>query len=50
METNMTDTSDEDGPVGYRRPPKSGQFKKGQSGCPSGGHAQRRAKRAQAKK
>jgi hypothetical protein len=23
--------------VGYGKPPKSGQFKKGQSGCPSGG-------------
>jgi hypothetical protein len=43
--------SDDDGEVGYRKPPRSGQFKKGQSGCPSGGHAQRRAnKGARARK
>ncbi len=47
----MSKHSDDDGEVGYRKPPRSGQFKKGQSGCPSGGHAQRRArKEAKARK
>lgn len=31
--------------VGYGKPPKKTQFKKGQSGCPDGGHEQRRAKK-----
>lgn len=31
--------------VGYKRPPKKSQFKKGQSGCPDGGHERRREKR-----
>lgn len=31
--------------VGYKKPPKETQFKKGQSGCPDGGHRQRRASR-----
>lgn len=31
--------------IGYGKPPKKSQFKKGQSGCPDGGHKQRRAKK-----
>ena len=42
----MSRDSDADGEVGYGKPPRSGQFRKGQSGCPSGGHAQRRARKA----
>ena len=32
----MTDHQDEEDTVGYGKPPKSGQFKKGQSGNPKG--------------
>lgn len=32
----MTDHQDREDPVGYGKPPKSGQFKKGQSGNPKG--------------
>lgn len=41
----MTDSNDDDDnePVGFGRPPRKHQFKKGQSGCPDGGHAQRMA-------
>jgi hypothetical protein len=35
--------SDGDDEVGYGKPPKKHQFKKNQSGCPNGGHEQRRA-------
>lgn len=44
------DAGDDDGSVGYGRPPRSGQFKKGKSGCPNGGHEQRRAKRMAAER
>jgi hypothetical protein len=37
----------DDGEVGFGKPPKKHQFKKGQSGCPSGGHARRRANKAE---
>lgn len=40
----MSDEPDDN--VGYGKPPKKSQFKKGVSGCPDGGHAQRRAKKA----
>lgn len=30
--------------IGYGRPPKHRQWKKGQSGCPTGGHEQRKKK------
>lgn len=42
--------NDDDEEVGYGRPPKTSQFKPGQSGCPDGGHAQRRAKKLARKK
>ncbi|MFZ2029686.1 MAG: DUF5681 domain-containing protein [Vitreimonas sp.] len=42
----MSRDSGDDVKVGYGKPPRSGQFKKGQSGCPSGGHEQRRARKA----
>lgn len=32
----MTDFSDDDDSVGYKKPPKKNQFKKGQSGNPKG--------------
>ena len=32
----MSDQEDHEYPVGYGKPPKSGQFKKGQSGNPKG--------------
>lgn len=32
----MTDHQDREDPVGYGKPPKSGQFKKGQTGNPKG--------------
>lgn len=32
--------------VGYKCPPKHTQFKKNQSGCPSGGHEQRKSRKA----
>lgn len=38
----MTGQNDDDGGKGYGKPPKKNQFKKGQSGCPSGGHKKRR--------
>jgi hypothetical protein len=38
-----------DDEVGYGKPPKQHQFKKGQSGCPDGGAAIKRAKKHKAK-
>jgi hypothetical protein len=40
----------EDESIGYGRPPRKHQFKKGQSGCPDGGRKQKQAKKAKAKK
>lgn len=40
--------SKDDDEVGYGKPPKKHQFKKGQSGCPDGGAAIKRAKKAKA--
>jgi hypothetical protein len=46
----VSSASDDDSyRVGRGKPPKEHQFKKGQSGCPGGGHQQRRAKKAKAK-
>lgn len=42
--------NDRDDDVGYGKPPKKSQFKKGQSGCPNGGHEQRRKNKAKLKK
>jgi hypothetical protein len=39
-----------DDAVGYGKPPKKHQFKKGQSGCPDGGREQKKAKKERAKK
>jgi Family of unknown function (DUF5681) len=44
MTDNNNDDNHDDEPVGYGRPPKKHQFKKGQSGCPSGGREQKQAK------
>ena len=38
----------DDDKIGYGKPPKKHQFKKGQSGCPDGGAAIKRAKKAKA--
>jgi hypothetical protein len=40
---------DDDGGGGYCKPPKKHQFKKGQSGCPSGGHRKRRLNKLERK-
>jgi hypothetical protein len=40
---------DDDGGGGYCKPPKKHQFKKGQSGCPSGGHKKRRLNKLERK-
>ncbi|MBK6705498.1 MAG: hypothetical protein IPG56_18205 [Caulobacteraceae bacterium] len=40
---------DDDEAVGYAKPPKKHQFKKGQSGCPSGGHKKRRLNKLERK-
>lgn len=40
--------NDDDDKVGYRKPPKKHQFKKGQSGCPDGGRKQKQAKKDKA--
>lgn len=41
----MSDDSNDE-KCGYKKPPKASQFKKGRSGCPSGGHKQRAANKA----
>lgn len=41
----MSDDDEDDDLVGYGKPPKRTQFRKGQSGCPDGGHEKRRARR-----
>jgi hypothetical protein len=40
----------DDEPIGYKRPPKHSQYKKGQSGAPDGGWDRRRANQARKKK
>jgi hypothetical protein len=40
--TGQNDDDNDADTVGYGKPPKKNQFKKGQSGCPSGGHKRRR--------
>lgn len=43
-------SNDRDDDVGYGKPPKKSQFKKGQSGCADGGHEQRRKNKAKQKR
>src|SRR6266571_1294505 len=40
-ERGIMDDSTLDPAVGYKRPPRSGQFQKGKSGCPGGGRKKR---------